>query len=134
MQQVKVAKVRENIKPAYNFKTFGQFFVHGLTFEGDPTEHEYHSKTNTCKVKAGEIQFVTIEVKNNVSKIKLEKAPDNAPQATQPTAGHIAGPESNQAVWLNVFNSICILKSGTPTSLDDVLKAADKAANTNVPK
>ncbi len=137
----KVSKINQNIK---NYTTnTGTYYVHGVLFEGDSVQYEYHAKTQECKkVRVGEnITYTLTKDKQGNPKIKLEQAAfgsggqQGAPVANPYPSDSLNVPAlGTSATWLTVFKSICIFQSGSGKSLDDIIKATNMVIEKHVPK
>lgn len=133
MQQVTIDKTRENSKQGYT-SAFGPLSVHTLTVGG--VDYEYHSKSNILKQKPGDSVWCTFTTdKQGNNKIKIEKAPNNAPiqaqQQVMPIGNthvpYVGAPSTSLSpphdLKLRIFEALCTLKSGTPATLEQSIPA-----------
>lgn len=122
MTTAKVIKVRENIKKGYESRG-GFLYKHGLIFENDPIEYEYHSKSESCKVQPGDVKTfdITEDAQKNKKVKFVDAPPGQAVQVSPQTSGFSPAPlqgnhtvSSKQDNWLSVFRSLCIAKQNAP--------------------
>lgn len=127
----KISKIRENIKKSYTSKG-GELFVHGVSLENDTTEYESHQKGSTSRLKVGDnINYEIATDKYGNQKIKIIQdrlvagSDPMPPQRMLPRETLPVSISPSNLLWLNVFGSICALKSGTATKLEDVIAGTD---------
>jgi len=130
----KVKQVRENVR---QYASRGEnYFVHAITFDGDPVEYSYNSKTANCtKFIPGQELEVEISADNlGNPKVKPVNNFQQAPASNQPNGGNKGGykyePKDQGAISaLSVYSSTCTRLQGSAEAknLTFVLEQCEQA-------